>query len=117
MQTSEKTYSFRAPAELGARVRRAFELWERRLGGHGPEADIALAEYLLATLEAVRAAPPDNQSAMLRSVIKAFVASSEKVEEDVRALRRYRAWAEEDGDATAVREGALQAAAERWREE
>ena len=117
MQTSEKTYSFRAPAELGARVRRAFELWERRLGGHGPEADIALAEYLLATLEAVRAAPPDNQSAQLRAVIEAFVASAEKAEEDARAVRRYRAWAEAAAEATAVREGVLQTAAERWREE
>lgn len=88
----------------------------------GDEADAALRDamtgFCLAIARRARALGElDNQSALFRSTFELFVDVTEKAVEDREFVRTYKAWAAEDAEGRAFRKGALEAAANRWRDE
>jgi hypothetical protein len=119
MPVGEKTYTFRASKDLGPRAREALStlnsLLEERERGGGLEE--AMSTFWVTILR--RAGEFDqreNQSALFRTTLEVFIDAAEKLARDREHLREYEAWAAEDEEARAVREGALKAAAHRWGE-
>jgi hypothetical protein len=120
MSRSEKTYTFRASADLGPRMREAYATCRQLLEDDAVDdeqlADV-MQRFWLSFFRRSRWEQIDNQSALLRATLELFVDATEKVAEDRRYLRRYRAWAQQDAGASAMRAGALQTATSRWRDE
>ena len=122
MSTSEKTYTFRASADLAPRTREAFRTWRDLLEEDDAVAGAALRDaitgFCLAVARQARALGElDNQSALFRATFELFVEATEKAVEDREFVHAYEAWAEEDAEGRAFRKGALEAAASRWRDE
>jgi hypothetical protein len=120
MHTSEKTYTFRAQADLGPRVREAFEKWQRIFASENADEDAsqAMQTFFVAWFRRVRAMDDlNNQSALLRTAFETFVLAAEKATDDLEYVDAYEDWASEDHEAPRVRRGALSAAADRWRDE
>lgn len=121
MPTNEKTYTFRAPDDLAPRAREAFRTWRALLEEgevEGALLDDAMTGFWLSFLRHARALEGlDNQSALFRATFELFVDATEKVAEDIGFVRAYEEWAAEDEEGPAVRSGALEAAAGRWRDE
>lgn len=120
MPTKEKTYTFRGPQDLASRAREAFETWQELLGvdEEPPALQRAMEGFCLSVARRARAFDEfDNQSALIRATFELFVEATEKVAEDIRFAEAYEEWAREDKEARQFREGALAAAAGRWRDE
>ncbi len=122
MPTNEKTYTFRASEDLAPRTREAFRTWRDLLAeddaGGGAALRDAMAGFCLAVAREARALDQlDNQSALFRTTFELFVDATEKAVEDRDFVRAYEEWAQADEEGTAVRGGALAAAADRWRDE
>jgi hypothetical protein len=122
MPTNEKTYTFRASEDLAPRTREAFRTWRDLLQEDDDVAGAALRDamtgFCLAVARRARALDQlDNQSALFRATFELFVDATEKAAEDLEFVRAYEEWAQADAEATAVRGGALAAAADRWRDE
>jgi hypothetical protein len=119
MDTKEKTYTFRAPDDLAARTREAFVTWRDLLAAddEGAFRD-AMSGFCLAVARRARSLDAlDNQSELFRSTFELFVEATEKAVQDREFVRAYEEWAQADDEVAAVREGALEAAADRWRDE
>ena len=120
MNTSEKTYTFRGPADLGPRLRDAFGLWAELLEEEdlpSELADVGQHCSLLFIRQRRDFAQFENQSQFLRAAFELFVRATEKAAEERDYARRYREWAEQDAEASELRAGALRASAGRWRDE
>jgi hypothetical protein len=117
-----KTYTFRASGDLGSRTRDAFRTWSKLVDKDDVVSDDALRDtmttFCLALARRARESEePENQSELFRSMFELFVDATEKAADDVRFVRAYEEWAQEDKEGPALRKGALAAAAERWRDE
>jgi len=122
MPTKEKTYTFRAPEDLAPRARDAFRTWQDLLapGAALPGAALqeAMTVFCLAVARRAKAFDEfENQSALIRATFEVFVDATEKVAEDLKFTQAYAEWAHEDAEGSALRRGALTAAADRWRDE
>jgi len=123
MPTNEKTYTFRASEDLAPRTREAFRTWRDLLQEDddvvaGAALRDAMTGFCLAVARRARALDQlDNQSALFRATFELFVDATEKAVEDLAFVRAYEEWAQADEEGTAVRGGALAAAADRWRDE
>ena len=123
MPTNEKTYTFRASEDLAPRTREAFRTWRDLLQEDddvvaGAALRDAMTGFCLAVARRARALGElDNQSALFRTTFELFVDATEKAVEDLEFVRAYEEWAQADEEGTAVRGGALAAAADRWRDE
>src|SRR5437870_2806312 len=115
MPTSEKTYTFRGAEDLVPRVREAFAVFGAVLDDEGGREE-AVALWTAVSRRRQELAGSKNQSALLRSTLEVFIEAAERLERDREHLRAYEEWAAEDDEGHAVREGALKAAADRWRE-
>ena len=119
MPVSEKTYTFRAPADLGPRMREAFLACRKRFEARDLDDDdlaAVMERFWASFLRRAQWEQVDNQSALLRATCELFVAATEKVAQDREYVELYREWASEDAEASAVRAGALHASARRWRD-
>lgn len=120
MATTERTYSFRAPSDLGERLERARQTLAGLAESHGDEAvEWALDEF---DLELRRRwdgviGRAQSQSSLIRATIELLVAAAEKVARDLSLAGEYEAWAAKDDEGEAVRAGALRAASAAWRDE
>lgn len=122
VSVKEKTFTFRAPGDLASRTRRAFRTWDELLekddSVSGEALRDAMTTFCLALGRHARAfEESENQSELFRSMFELFVEATEKAAEDVRFVRAYEAWAQEDEEGAAIRKAALESAAERWRDE
>lgn len=121
MPTDEKTYAFRASEDLAPRTREAFRTWRDLLAeddASGAALHDAMTGFCLAIARRARALDQlDNQSALFRTTLELFVDATEKAVEDREFVRAYEEWAQADEEGTAIRGGALAAAADRWRDE
>jgi hypothetical protein len=115
MPTSEKTYTFRGAEDLVPRVREAFAVFGSVLDDDGGREE-AMVLWTAVSRRRQELARSENQSALLRATLEVFIEAAEKLERDREHLHAYEEWAAEDEEAHAVREGALEAAADRWRE-
>jgi|SRR5215218_9378841 len=116
MTLSEKTYTFRAPGDLGVRAREAVATLNAVLaepGGAG--VDEAITAFSLTILRRARElGESGNQSALFRATLEGFVEAAEKLARDREHVPAYEAWAAEDEEGRAVRAAAAKAAAPRW---
>jgi hypothetical protein len=113
-QTKERTFSFRAGADLDDRLQEAvrrFAASDRRRSG---EFGRAFEHYLLDHLSELDPKPSD--SALLRAMLESWIAASDRVLEDEALVDAYREWSTEDDDGAAFRDGAVRAGAEIWNE-
>jgi len=120
MPVNERTYSFRASADFPERTRDAFSTWSQLLStsavetGSWEESQQRLWYAFVRHYLRVSDEEADNQSALLRRILEAFVSSAESVASDRAYVDQYRDWREQDDDGVSVREGVLSAAATRW---
>jgi hypothetical protein len=118
MAVSERTYSFRAPADLAERAQEALRQWAALLEEQPSADDLEFAAQTFAEAWFRRLHeldPQKSQSALFRELVEALVQATERAVEDTRLLPEYRAWAQEDEEGPAWLEAAAKAAAERWR--
>ena len=115
MPTSEKTYTFRGAEDLVPRVRDAFAVFGSILDEDGGR-DEAMALWTAVSRQRQELARTENQSALLRATLEVFIEAAERLKRDREHLRAYEEWAADDEEGRAFREGALKAAADRWRE-
>lgn len=112
-QTKERTFSFRADADLDDRLHEAARRFvasdQRRTGEFGR----AFEHYLLVRLEELDVEPSD--SALLRAMLESWIAAADRVLEAEALVDTYREWSA-DGDGRAFREGAVRAGATIWNE-
>jgi hypothetical protein len=120
MPTADRTYSFRADAELGERVERA-RATLAVLGEalESPENEWVARELQLALLRRSKElATSANRSELMRATMELLVATTEKIAEDLRFTEDYAAAAQarttEDEE---FLEAARRAGAELWRDE
>jgi len=118
MPVAERTYSFKAPASLGERVRKA-----GRVLAEGQD-DAVLIEELARRLavdlphELAEATDRDTQSALFRGVLMMLVSIVEGLEQERRYAAEYAATAQEhDADAESFFQAAHAASAAMWRDE
>ena len=119
MSTSEKTYTFRASKDLVPRAREALSTLRSLIEEETDEAgvDEAMSTFLINVHRRARELPKgENQSALFRTTLEAFVDAAEKLARDREYLAEYEAWGAEDDEGRSVRAGALAAAADRWRD-
>lgn len=117
MATAERTYSFRAPEELGQRLATARKSFDQ-LAQADPETSAWLSRELEMGLARKLAAAPDvtrDQSAFLRTAAELLVSVTEKVAQGIELGERYAAARAEDVEATAFHEGALKTSKRVWR--
>jgi hypothetical protein len=119
MAVSERTYSFRAPADFAERAQEAIRQWAALLEEHPSLEDLEFASrtFAEAWFRRLHELDPGSRSALFRELVEALVHATEKAVEDTRVLPEYRAWAEEDEEGPAWLEAAGKAAAELWRDE
>jgi hypothetical protein len=120
MPTADRTYSFRADAQLGDRIELA-RATLLRLGEalENPENEWIAREIQLALLRRSRElADSANRSELMRATMELLVAATEKIEEDLRFVDAYaaaaRARTDEDEE---FLEAAQRAAGALWRDE
>jgi hypothetical protein len=121
MSTKEKSYTFRAAPDLAERTREAFDTWAALLETEDPAAGEtlrdALASFCLAVGRSARDAHrPENQSELFRATFELLVDATERAVRDREAIAAYEEWAKDDEEGVAIREAALGAAADRWRD-
>lgn len=121
MAVSERTYTFRAPADLGERMLRARATFEQlaETVGHDELESWMATEFGLSLLRKAATIRADeaSQSTFIREAVELLVGAAEKVEHDLESAEAYRAWASEDSGAAQFRAGALRSAADRLRDE
>lgn len=81
MSVSEKTYTFRAPSDLGSRAHQAVETLASLLDEEpNEERDEAMAAFLLVFLRRAREfRGSQNQSALFRATLEGFIEAAEKL--------------------------------------
>jgi hypothetical protein len=114
MSVADRTYSFRASAALGERMK---DVQQTLAASPSPELTDKLAhEFILALLrrddiDEVR----DNQSAFMRMTIELLATASEKIKSDAHYTRLFAEARDEAGEDEAERrDGVKRAAARRW---
>ena len=118
MAVAEKTYTFRAPGDLASRAGEALSTLNSLLeDAASVDLDDAKSAFWITVLRHAREfEESENQSAVLRATLEAFVDAAEKLARDREHLRVYEEWAAEDEEGRRIRRGALKAAAGRWSE-
>jgi hypothetical protein len=118
MTTREKTYTFRASQDLAGRATEALSTLCSLLDEDAVDLrEEEMATFWITVLRRAREFDEsENQSAVFRTTLEAFVEAAEKVARDREYLREYEQWAAEDEEGRLVRRGALKAAASRWSE-
>lgn len=119
MSTAERTYSFRAPAELAERLAAALDRFAA-LSREGPEIQEWLSRELRMELaRRLRRAPEiaRDRSAFMRSAVEMLVGVTEKVSLGLELGPEYAAAREEDQEADAFHRAALKASLPVWRDE
>jgi hypothetical protein len=120
MPTADRTYSFRAGAELGERVERA-RATLAALGEalESPENEWIARELQLALLRRSKElAASANRSELMRATMELLVATTEKIAEDVRFTADYAAAAQaRTAEDEEFLEAGQRAGAELWRDE
>lgn len=120
MPAADRTYSFRADAELGERVERAratlASLGDALASPHG---EWIAREIQLALLRRSREMGESaNRSELMRATMELLVAATEKIAEDLRFIEDYAAAARErTAEDEEFLEAAQQAGAALWRDE
>ena len=116
MAVAERTYTFRAAASLGERMRGASAVLEEVRSGENPEATEHLArELVLLLLRRSDDARNLNQSAFTRLSVELLLEAAEKLAMDADFTERYTADRATD-DEIASRQAATRAVARRWRD-
>jgi len=117
---AEKTYSFRAPGDLGERISDARIVLEHLEDTVGPELAERLASELVRAL--VRdtrrlRGNGDNQSSFVRGTVELLVGAVEKVAADLHHAEAYAEAASVRGeDELAFRKASRARAGQRWRD-
>lgn len=120
MPTSYRTYSFRAPDDLGRRIKAASELLNGVMRDSHEEIESWLGrEFHLGLLRhfAETRDPLPDQSSFMRSAVELLAAATEKVAADLELARDYAEWASKDAEGDAFRQAALVAAKSVWSDE
>jgi hypothetical protein len=120
MAVGERTYSFRAPGDLGERMRGAAGLLKRLRIDDSDSAELAelVASELVFALLRDRdrlEQLADNQSAFMRATLELLVAVAEKIESDEKWAREYAEVGAAEQEA-GFRAAGKRAAARRWRD-
>ena len=120
MAISERTYTFRAPAELGEQIRAMGQLMAQLdLTADAHVSDRVGREVAIRLARRVQAGQPvlsgDNQSAFLREIVELFVASARKIATDLGWEKVYAAEREAETEADRKRHLDFEAlSAEAW---
>src|SRR5919108_1621151 len=101
MSVKEKTYTFRASADLALRTRDAFHTWgqllaQEEIGAGDPFRDAVTRLCIALGRRARSSGGLDNQSELFRSLLEEFIDATERAAEDVQFIRAYEEWARED---------------------
>lgn len=120
MPIADRTYSFKAPAALGERLRNAGRVLEQ--AGSDEELARELTQRLAVDLRDALVGPTGgrraNQSALIRGALEVLVRTVEKVAEDHAYAAEYAALAHDrDPERAAFVQAAVAAAAARWRDD
>jgi hypothetical protein len=107
----DRTYSFRAGGELGPQVESALEF----LRTSSPKDVETLTRTWLRLL--FRLDANGNRSGAFRDVLETLARAWAKTVEDRAYVAEYKAWAQEDGEASAWLDAVARATAEQWRDE
>jgi hypothetical protein len=119
MSAPDKTYTFRGANDLASRARTALSTLNSLMeeGRSGRDFDEAMSIFWITVLRRVRDFDQhENQSALFRTTLEAFIDAAEKLARNREYVREYEQWAAEDEEGRAIRTGALRAAARRWDE-
>jgi hypothetical protein len=118
MPVAEKTYTFRASKDLGPRAREALSTMSSLLeDASDSDLEEAMSVFWIAVFRRVRELEqPENQSALFRTTLEAFVDAAEKLARDREYVREYEKWAADDEEGAAFRAAARKAVASRWAE-
>ena len=118
MPVAERTYTFRASKDLGPRAREALSTVGSLLDDASDgDLEEAMSVFWMTVLRRVRELErPDNQSALFRTTLEAFVEAAEKLARDREYVAEYQKWAAEDAEGPAFRAAARKAVASRWAE-
>jgi hypothetical protein len=117
---ADRTYSFRADADLGERIELARSTLARIAKAlESPENDWMAREIQLALLRRARElAESANRSELMRATMELLVAATEKIAEDLRFMEDYAAAARErTAEDEEFLDAAQRAAAALWRDE
>ena len=120
MPTTDRTYSFRADAELGERIELARSTLRRIAEAlETPENEWIARELQLALLRRSRElAESANRSELMRETMELLVAATEKIADDLRFIEDYAAAARErTAEDDEFLEAAERASAVLWRNE
>jgi hypothetical protein len=120
MAVSERTYSFRAPADFAERAQEAIRQWAALVEQDPSRDDLEFAARTFAEAWFRRLdelVSQKSRSALFRELVEALVDATGKAVADTRVLPEYRAWALVDEEGPAWRDAAGRAAAELWRDE
>lgn len=103
-------------------MRDAVATWEHQLGEASGNPDRLAEQWtsFAATLARHAAAldpAGESDSTVLRALLEAFVAATAKAADDARYVDAYAEWRRQDAEAADVRTGALEASADRWKDD
>lgn len=110
---ADKTFSFRAPSEMSARLRDARKGFDK--AAHSTELSAHLGnEFELALLRRLRKLGDDvPDGVFVRAIVEAFVGTAERIQWEEQQMEEFAAFDREDTEGEAWREGALKLVAER----
>ena len=115
-----RTLSFRSTDDFERRLDKAARYWETaRANGDEEEIERAARHFETCLLRALHPTRTERgrTSRILRATTEAFVVAVERAQRDAELEAAYREWAAVDHEGEKYRRGALEAAAEIWREE
>jgi hypothetical protein len=115
-----RTLSFRSTDDFERRLEKAARYWETaRSTGAEEEIERAARYFETCLLRALQPTRTERgrTSRILRATTEAFVLAVERAQRDAELEAAYREWAAVDREGEEYRRGALEAAAEIWREE
>jgi hypothetical protein len=119
MAVADRTFSFRAPRELGKRMEQARASLERFQAVADEQVDAAAwlaSEFELALLRRLPAlASARGQSAFMRAAMETLVAATEKVERELERMPALKDFDRHDREGEQVRAAMLDATATGWR--
>ncbi len=117
MAIPQRTYSFRAPPDLGARIAAALaELRAAPGSGVGPLTDAVTPTFELHIHRALAGQPELilDQSAFIRAAVEGLTGAVESAAAEASDEQEYQAWVADDEDGEATRRAALEREARRW---
>jgi hypothetical protein len=120
MPVAERTYSFRAPGELGERIREASAILDQIGEVADPEFAQRLGDELVLAIVRDSARFREmqgNQSAFLRETVELLVTAAKKVASDLQYADLYaEAASDQNADEVEFRNAGRARAARRWRD-